>query len=51
MTTTGEVITDDEGARWPITGLWCEACGMPLHIALVDLGIHPNCAEALGPKH
>ncbi len=37
------VIEDRAGHLWPVTGLWCAACGMPLHRALVTVGVHPCC--------
>ena len=36
-------LTDNDGHNWPITGHWCETCGMPLHPALTNEGTHPNC--------
>lgn len=41
--TTPERITDDDGHEWPITGYWCQICGMPLHHILRTAGMHPNC--------
>lgn len=36
--------TDEQGHAWPVTGLWCTACGLPLDRALADVGTHANCA-------
>ena len=38
-----ETIIDADGDIWPVTGLWCSVCGMPLHPAIADLGVHPGC--------
>ena len=38
-----ETITDADGDIWPITGFWCSVCGMPLHPAIAELGVHPGC--------
>lgn len=34
--------TDAEGHKWPITGHWCAACGLPL-IPTDGFSIHPGC--------
>ena len=38
-----ETIIDAEGDIWPVTGLWCSVCGMPLHPVNIAFGTHPNC--------
>lgn len=40
---TPERLKDAQGHEWPITGYWCDACGMPLHGSLRDVGVHPTC--------
>lgn len=40
-------ITDNQGHAWPVTGYWCDVCGMPIHSILRSSGVHPGC-EALG---
>lgn len=35
---------DDKGHTWPITGHWCEACGLPL-IPVNGNTTHPCCEE------
>jgi len=34
-------------ASWPVSGLWCELCGMPLHRVLEALGSHPLCLSPI----
>lgn len=36
-------ITDREGHMWPVSGLWCEHCGMPLHQIDEATAAHPSC--------
>lgn len=38
-----EHVRDAQGHKWPITGYWCDACGMPLHHILRVTGVHPTC--------
>lgn len=48
---TVETISDADGDRWPVTGLWCSVCGMPMHATCISSGTHPNCdtrPECLG---
>jgi hypothetical protein len=40
-------FTDPDGDRWPITGLWCSICGMPLNPVLANTGTHPTCESLL----
>jgi len=35
--------TDAAGHAWPVTGLECSVCGLPLDPVLADAGTHPNC--------
>jgi len=35
-------ITDRRGALWPVTGWWCDGCGMPLWWDDPS-GLHPTC--------
>ncbi len=35
--------TDDDGHAWPLTGRWCDACGLPLDAILADVGVHAGC--------
>jgi len=39
---TTRTITDPWGALWPVTGHWCDGCGMPLWTDDPS-GLHPNC--------
>ncbi len=41
---TVRAITDPDGALWPVTGWWCEGCGMPLYRDDPS-GLHPGCRE------
>lgn len=34
--------TDAEGHAWPLTGQWCNTCGLPL-IRVSNLDTHPTC--------
>lgn len=43
MSPTG--ITDRHGADWPVTGKWCDACGMPLAVEAPGR-VHPGCQHA-----
>lgn len=36
-------LTDAHGHKWPVTGYWCDVCGMPLHPTLRAVGVHLNC--------
>jgi len=36
--------TDTEGHRWPITGIVCNVCGLPL-IPVAGSKAHPLCDE------
>ena len=36
-------IRDIDGHVWPVTGLWCDDCGMPLNRVLATAGVHPTC--------
>ena len=36
--------TDPEGHEWPITGIYCDDCGLPL-IPVNGSTTHPNCEE------
>jgi hypothetical protein len=36
-------VADKEGHLWPVTGLYCIVCGMPLHPANADREMHPTC--------
>lgn len=36
-------LIDTDGHAWPITGLWCDDCGMPLAVALKPSAVHPTC--------
>jgi hypothetical protein len=38
-------VVDADGHKWPVSGLWCSVCGMPLHRILEAVGMHPNCGE------
>ena len=40
-----ETITDQDGHCWPITGYWCDSCGLPMHAVNVPFGTHPSCDE------
>lgn len=42
---TTERLTDPEGHHWPVTGHWCDACGMPLTPYIEDQTVHPNCED------
>lgn len=35
---------DPDGDDWPITGLTCHVCRLPLDLVLAGDGTHPNCA-------
>ena len=49
---TEQHITDADGHKWPVTGLWCRGCGMPLHPANRFTMLHPTCdlPEVLKPS-
>ena len=36
--------TDPEGHHWPITGFYCDDCGLPL-IPVAGSTTHPLCDE------
>lgn len=36
-------VIEADGVRWPVTGTWCSACGMPLHPANAPADVHPCC--------
>lgn len=36
-------ITDKQGHHWPITGHYCQTCGMPMHPTNQPYGTHPTC--------
>lgn len=36
-------VRDSQGNEWPVTGYWCDACGLPLHPTLRTVGVHPTC--------
>jgi len=38
-------ITDRHRADWPVTGKWCDTCGMPLAVDAPDR-VHPGCQPA-----
>lgn len=38
-------LTDDHGHAWPITGSWCEVCGMPLILVAAGQAAHPCCLD------
>ena len=38
-----ETIIDADGDIWPVTGLWCTVCGMPLNPVNIAFGTHPGC--------
>lgn len=40
---TEQRITDKLGHRWPVTGLWCRGCGMPLNHVHRFTMTHPGC--------
>lgn len=42
---TTRTITDPWGALWPVTGWWCDGCGMPLYRDDPS-GLHPGCRTA-----
>jgi len=42
---TGLRIVDSSGAVWPVTGLHCLVCRLPLDVAVEDR-IHPGCRPA-----
>lgn len=46
---TTERIRDAQGHKWPITGYWCDMCGMPLHRILRAVGVHPTCEVQHAP--
>ena len=37
--------TDEYGHQWPITGHWCDTCGLPL-IPVGGSPRHPLCEES-----
>jgi len=37
-------ITDRHGADWPVTGRWCDTCGMPLAVEVAER-THPGCRD------
>lgn len=36
---------DIAGVRWPVTGYWCDLCGLPMHAVNVPFGTHPTCDD------
>lgn len=36
-------LLDADGHRWPVTGLWCRGCGMPLNPVHRFEMTHPGC--------
>lgn len=38
-------IPDAHGAQWPVTGRWCDTCGMPLAVEASGVA-HPGCQPA-----
>lgn len=40
---SSERLMDNQGHAWPVTGYWCDMCGMPLHSILRGSGVHPGC--------
>lgn len=42
---TRQVVTDIDGHEWPVTGSWCDDCGMPMSVTLNPATTHPNCEE------
>lgn len=35
--------TDEDGHAWPITGTWCDVCGLPLIPTSDTPTTHPTC--------
>jgi hypothetical protein len=48
---TPQRMRDAQGHEWPVTGYWCEVCGMPLHPTLKDVGVHVNCEVRQAQSH
>ncbi len=36
-------LIDDDGAYWPVTGYWCQGCGMPMRRIHTRQTHHPTC--------
>ena len=39
-------IIDAHGAAWPVTGRWCDTCGMPMALEVAE-SAHPGCQEVI----
>lgn len=45
MNMPNNTIIDADGDRWPVTGFYCDICGLPMQAVNVPFGTHPNCVE------